>query len=384
MEASNAVEKTDLLVLQNRLTDYLLLNIENARKNSDRTLEDSLRNVLLRINPGVLGISESIEDNNSIVDAGDQIETIIANDESEIINLDSETDNSDTVLEDDSVSEDTEEMSDVAEMPNDIEETVVGGIIHNAYNYYPLTDDEKSVLESYITLCAQGNIKSASDKLDDDKLSGLVFKYNENTWNNGNFDGHFVCGEYKFFIRIFLGEQSHSYTMYILPIKSGNGFLIYKNIRLNKIEFVDSETLIGYTCGCSNGMFNGSLRGNEWVRFYPSGEGFHQMTGNVKNGLLDGEYTFVMGIGEYSTTYSTVCFANGIPTNPYYDYLGAFGAGTQYTEFQGVKSGTESIALLLVDGWERRYFYLEPSPPYSGHSGTEGTTQNGGLFIYPY
>lgn len=223
------------------------------------------------------------------------------------------------------------ESSDTTE---GIEETVVDGIVHNAYDVYDINDEQAAFLDSLISLCESDNTKSAAEKFDKETLKSLINQFGSLYEGGGTI--HIYYGGYKIYANYYSSEASSSYYVALIPADEGMGYF-----------FSNSGTSYGYGyCACSDGMFNGEFVNNivtqDNYEFYISGNVVnglydgavtmhqdHDMTGTFSMGRIQNTYLYTQDSTQFYVVYDSDTSKNGMQENPenYYFYLDGLSEG---------------------------------------------------------
>lgn len=253
------------------------------------------------------------------------------------------------------------ESSDTTE---GIKETVVDGIVHNAYDVYDINDEQAAFLDSLISLCESDNTKSAAEKLDKETLKSLIDQFGS-LYEAGGTGGtiHIYYGGYKIYANYFSSEASSTYIVALIPADEGMGYFFSNSV------FSNHGAIYGYGyCACSDGMFNGEFVSNivgtkNNYEFY--------ISGNVVNGLYDGVVTM------HKNDDMTGTFSMGKIQNTYL-YTNDYDSTQFYVVYESdtQKTGT-------VENPENYYFYLDPGISEWCYSEGYASDANG-LIIYPY
>lgn len=181
-------------------------------------------------------------------------------------------------------------------------ECIVDGIYHHGYTFYDLSDEETALLDELISYTEAGRYEEYAVMLNAEEYvqawKALADKCGAQSVSNRTahiaYNGYKIC-TYGLTSPSYGGGGSYSEGVCLIPAEDGMGALYSWLPIWEDGSYVYIYGSYAYTyCECTDGMFNGALRGQ--MRSYRS-VGAEQwvdertVEGKVVNGLMDGRFS---------------------------------------------------------------------------------------------
>ncbi len=152
----------------------------------------------------------------------------------------------------------------------------INGIKHPAYYEFEFTDEQKAYLDNLIELTESGQYQQAIEALDKEMI--IQMSNIEGNQDGSDYGCYWINCVYKD-RKIHLAYLPYTIKIIIIPMNDGTGYAVATG---------EHKTNAYLTGNCSGGFFNGAFTAQA-TEIYLEGKDSLTITGNMVNGMLDGE-----------------------------------------------------------------------------------------------
>lgn len=218
----------------------------------------------------------------------------------------------------------------------------INGIKHPAYYEFEFTDEQKAYLDNLIELTESGQYGQAIAALDSEMI--IEMSNIEGNSDGSDYGCYWINCVYKD-RKIHLAYLPYTIKIIIIPMNDGTGYAVATG---------EHKTNAYLTGNCSGGFFNGEFTACA-TEIFAEGTENQKITGNMVNGMLDGE------ISEYVQATDTTFVRSYNQGKQIYSNLVQDGANTSYLEGYYIFNGEkyDLISGGINDTVEQTRNYLE-------------------------